>query len=151
MNQDKIMKRKMMIAIIVCILSLIGLFVFAGLYSNEKKNTQRTYYNIYIKNMEEACDEVSTYLQNGKDLEMHYNVLLSDVGTARNMIFELENISEEKQKQVNTFYYCLVKYPAQMQTRLDEIYTALDDVSANLDKGYDELAQITDSLDLLGN
>ena len=111
MNQDKIMKRKMMIAIIVCILSLIGLFVFAGLYSNEKKNTQRTYYNIYIKNMEEACDEVSTYLQNGKDLEMHYNVLLSDVGTARNMIFELENISEKKQKQVNTFYYCLVKYP----------------------------------------
>ena len=151
MNQDKIMKRKMMIAIIVCILSLIGLFVFAGLYSNEKKNTQRTYYNIYIKNMEEACDEVSTYLQNGKDLEMHYNVLLSDVGTARNMIFELENISEEKQKQVNTFYYCLVKYPTQMQARLDEIYTALDDVSANLDKGYDELAQITDSLDLLGN
>ncbi|MGN0629830.1 MAG: hypothetical protein ACI4JN_00745 [Ruminococcus sp.] len=150
MNQERIMKIKMTIAIVICILSVIGMFVGFGLYADEKERTQITYHDKYIQNLTEAAIEIDTYLETNKDLQLHYNMLLSDIGAARNMVFVLDDFSEEKQKTINTFHYCLVKYPEQMQGKLQEIYTAVDDVSANLDKGYDEMNNIIESLDLLG-
>lgn len=144
------MKIKMTIAIVISILSIIGMLVGFGLYADEKEKTQITYHDKYIQNLTEAAIEIDTYLETNKDLQLHYNMLISDIGAARNMAFVLDSFSEEKQKTINKFHYCLVKYPEQMQEKLEEIYTAVDDISANLDKGYDEINDIIETLDLLG-
>ena len=57
---------------------------------------------------------------------------------------------EEKQKTINTYHYCLVKYPDQMKQKLEEARIAMDDVTANLDKGYDKLEGIINFIDKLG-
>ena len=40
MNQEKIMKRKMICAIVMFIAALIGLFVMAGLYADKSEEVQ---------------------------------------------------------------------------------------------------------------
>lgn len=150
MNQEKIMKTKMTIALVMAILAIICSIILAGMYSDERVKTQVTFRDKYAQNLEYAYNEINTYLETKKDLPLHYNMVLSDVGAARTLIFVIENISEEKQTIVNTFHYSLVKYPDQMQEKLEDIAQALYDVSGNLDKGYDEMKQITDSIDLLG-
>lgn len=150
MNQEKIMKVKMITAIVLSILSVVAMCVFIALYFDEKANTQRTYREKYMENLTYACEEIDTYLETEKDLDLHYNMILSDVGAARNMVFLIDDYSVEKQKTINTFHYCLVKYPDQMKEKLKESRTAMDDITANLDKGYDELEKIIDSVDKLG-
>ena len=41
MNQEKIMKAKMITAIVICIAALAGLFVFIGLYMKAARIFQR--------------------------------------------------------------------------------------------------------------
>ena len=43
-----------------------------------------------------------------------------------------------------------MKYPDQMKTKLDDLETALNDILADLDKGYDEAAELVASIDKKG-
>lgn len=150
MNQEKIMKVKMIVSMIICFFALAAMCVFIALFLDEKEKVQRTYKEKYMENLTYACEEIDMYLDTKIDLDLHYNMLLSEVGSARTLIFLIEDYSEEKHKILNTFHYCLVKYPDQMKEKLEESRTAMDDITANLDKGYDELKEITDSIDKLG-
>ena len=55
------------------------------------------------------------------------------------------------QKTINEIHYCFIKYPEQMRDKLPEASQAFHDVADHLDKGYDELRAIIESVDKLGN
>ena len=56
----------------------------------------------------------------------------------------------EKQKTINEFHYCFVKYPEQMSKKLKDADTAIFDIAYGLDKGYDEAQAVVDSINKLG-
>ena len=114
MNQEKIMKRKMICAIVMFIAALIGLFVMAGLYADKSEEVQEAYRAQFKENMDYAADEIDEYLKTEKDLDLHYSMIVSDMGAARSMIFLIDGAAEE-QKVINELHYCFVKYPQQMQ------------------------------------
>ena len=92
----------------------------------------------------------SFYLENGKDLPTRYNMIISDMGAARSLVFLIDDYTEE-QKAINELHYCFVKYPEQMQGKLEDVEKALDHITENLDKGYREVNEIVDSVDKMGN
>ena len=149
MNQEKIMKAKMISAFVIALISVVGVFVFAGLYTEKSKEIQRTYREKYIENVQYASDEIQTYLTKKKDYEIRYNMILSDMGAARNLIFLIDG-KEKEQNVFNELHYCFVKYPQQMKDKLQDVKKALDDIGDNLDKGYDEAEKIVDSVDKMG-
>ena len=150
MNQEKIMKAKMITAIIIAAASLIAAFIFAGLYSDQKKQNRLGHIDQYEKNLAQAADEIDNYLEKQTDYDLHYNMVLSDLGAARSMIFLISDYTEE-QKTINEIHYCFVKYPEQMKDRLKESSEAFRDIAGHLDKGYDEVREIINSIDKLGN
>ena len=150
MNQEKIMKAKMITAIIIAAASLIAAFIFAGLYSDQKKQNHLDHIDQYEKNLAQAADEIDNYLEKQTDYDLHYNMVLSDLGAARSMIFLISDYTEE-QKTINEIHYCFVKYPEQMKDRLKESSEAFRDIAGHLDKGYDEVSEIINSIDKLGN
>lgn len=150
MNQEKIMKAKMITAIIIAAASLIAAFIFAGLYSDQKKQNRLDHIDQYEKNLAQAADEIDNYLEKQTDYDLHYNMVLSDLGAARSMIFLISDYTEE-QKTINEIHYCFVKYPEQMKDRLKESSEAFRDIAGHLDKGYDEVREIINSIDKLGN
>lgn len=75
---------------------------------------------------------------------------VSDLGAARAMIFCVSDYTE-KQKIINEIHYFFIKYPEQMRDKLPEASQAFHDVADHLDKGYDELRAIIESVDKLGN
>ena len=146
------MKRKMVTAIIWSIILLIALIVFIGLYIDKTKENQQRYKDQYLRSMSDAADEIDVYLKTKIDYEMHYNMVLSDLGAARSFIFLVEDGEwTDRQKTVNELHYCLVKYPDQMKNKLEDVSSALKDVYDNLDKGYDEMNAIVDSVDKMGS
>lgn len=150
MNQEKIMKAKMITAMVICIAALAGLFVFIGLYMDKSEEVRKTYIAKYMENLSAASEEINTYLENGKDLPTRYNMILSDMGAARSLVFLINDYTEE-QKAINELHYCFVKYPEQMQGKLEDVKKALDHITENLDKGYKEVNEIVDSVDKMGN
>lgn len=56
MNQEKIMKAKMITAIIICIAALAGLFVFIGLYMDKSEEVRKTYIAKYMENLTAASE-----------------------------------------------------------------------------------------------
>lgn len=149
MNQEKIMKRKMISSIVLFILALIALLVFVGLYIDETKKTQQSYNIQYMENIKSARDEITYYLDTKTDYDLHYNMLISDLGAARSLIFLLDNLTEQ-QKIINELHYCFVKYPEQMKSKLEDTKTALEDIADNLDKGYTEAYDIVQSINRMG-
>ena len=146
------MKRKMVTAIIWSIILLIALIVFIGLFVDKTKENQQRYKDQYLRSMSDAADEIDVYLKTKIDYEMHYNMVLSDLGAARSFIFLVEDGEwTDRQKTVNELHYCLVKYPDQMKNKLEDVSSALKDVYDNLDKGYDEMNAIVDSVDKMGS
>lgn len=146
------MKRKMITAIIWAIILLIALLVFIGLYIDKSKELKEKYRSQYLRNLSDAADEIDTYLDRKIDYELHYNMVLSDLGAARSFVFLIEDEEmTEKQKAINELHYCFVKYPEQMKNKLEDTSTALKDINDNLDKGYDEVRQIVDSVNKMGN
>ena len=146
------MKRKMVTAIIWSIILLIALIVFIGLFVDKTKENQQRYKDQYLRSMSDAADEIDVYLKTKIDYEMHYNMVLSDLGAARSFIFLVEDEEwTDRQKTVNELHYCLVKYPDQMKNKLEDVSSALKDVYDNLDKGYDEMNAIVDSVDKMGS
>ena len=57
MNQEKIMKAKMITAIVICIAALAGLFVFIGLYMDKSEEVRKTY--IITENLDKGYREVN--------------------------------------------------------------------------------------------
>lgn len=149
MNQEKIMKRKMICTIVMFIAALIGLFVMAGLYADKSEEVQETYRAQFKENLDYAADEIDEYLKTEKDLDLHYSMIVSDMGAARSMIFLIDGAAEE-QKVINELHYCFVKYPQQMQGKLKESAQAMRHITENLDKGYEEARAVIDSVDKLG-
>lgn len=143
------MKAKMIAAICIAAFALIAAFVFAGLYRDERRKTRLAYIEQYEYNITQAADELDVYLEKETDLDIHYNMTLSYIGTARSMVFLVDDYTE-KQKTINELHYCFVKYPDQMKGKLKESSKALHDIADHLDKGYEEAQDIVDSIDKLG-
>ena len=150
MNQEKIMKAKMVTAIIIAVASMIAAFIFAGLYFDQIKKNRLEYIAQYEENISLAAEELDKYIEKQTDYDLHYNMVLSDLGAARSIIFLVDDYTD-KQKIINEIHYCFVKYPVQMKEKLEESAQAFHDIADHLDKGYEEAQAIIDSVDGLGN
>lgn len=140
----------MITAIVIAAAAFVAAFIFAGLYYDQRKLNRLTYIEQYETNIAQAAEELDRYNEKKTDYELHYNMVLSDLGAARAMIFLVDGKTDE-QKAINEIHYCFVKYPEQMQDKLAESAQAFHDIADHLDKGYDEVREIVDSIDRLGN
>ena len=150
MNQEKIMKAKMVTAIFIALAAVVAVFVFAGLYFDQRRINRLEYIDQYENNILLAAEEIDKYNEKQTDYDQHYNMVLSDLGAARSIIFLIDDYTE-KQKIINELHYCFVKYPNQMREKLDDSSKALHDIADHLDKGYDEAKEIVDSINKLGD
>lgn len=150
MNQDKIMKRRMVTAIILLIITLIALFVFIGLYVDETHRVQETYRKQYRTELGHASEEISIYLEPEGDHDLIYKRVSSYMSSAASFAFLIEKF-EEKQVIINQLNTALIKYPVQMKPKMKEVKEAVDDILSDLDKGYDKLSELIGSLELKGN
>ena len=150
MNQEKIMKAKMVTAIFIELAAVIAVFVFAGLYFDQRRMNRLEYIDQYENNILLAAQEIDKYNEKQTDYDLHYNMVLSDLGAARSIVFLIDDYTE-KQKIINELHYCFVKYPNQMREKLDDSSKALHDIADHLDKGYDEAKEIVDSINKLGD
>ena len=150
MNQEKIMKAKMITAIVIAAASLIAAFIFAGLYFDRCKANRLEYIEQYENSIAQAAEELDYFIAKQTDYDLHYSLVLSDLGAARAMIFLVDGKIDE-QKAINEIHYCFAKYPEQMSGRLSEAAQAFHDIADHLDKGYDEVRDIVNSVDRLGN
>lgn len=149
MNQEKIMKRKMISAIVLCIITSIALLVFIGLYVDETKRVQETYRKQYKVELNHVIKEADSYIENGGDLDLRYRRIISYMSCAGSYAFLIDEFTEE-QVIITQFSTCLIKYPEQMKGKMEDIKTACEDMYADLDKGYDEAEEIINSVDLKG-
>jgi hypothetical protein len=143
------MKAKMLTAIFVALAAAIALIVFITLYCDERQKTRRAYITQYEENLEKAAEEIDKYTEKQTDYDLHYNMVLSDLGAARTLVFLIDGYTDE-QKVINELHYCFVKYPEQMSEKLEEASKAMTDITDHLDKGYDEAKEIVDSIDKKG-
>ncbi len=152
MGQELIMKRKMVRAIIISIICIIALLIFIALYIDERKRVQDTYRTQYRSCLQTVSEDIQYYLnmEGDGDLTFKYNHIMADMNSVYSFAF-LINDFEEQQKSMNAFYSAFLKYPQQMKGKLEESKQAIDDILANLDKGYDEVDAIVASLNLKGN
>ena len=150
MNQEKIMKAKMVTAIFIALAAVVAVFVFAGLYFDQRRINRLEYIDQYENNILLAAEEIDKYNEKQTDYDLHYNMVLSDLGAARSIIFLIDDYTE-KQIIINELHYCFVKYPNQMRDKLDDSSKALHDIADHLDKGYDEAKEIVDSINKLGD
>ena len=149
MNQDKIMKRRMITAIVLLIITLIALVIFIGLYIDESKKIQDTYRRQYITELRHVNEEITIYNNAEGELDFHYTRITVYMANAGSFAFLIDNFTD-KQIIINEISSCLIKYPEQMKTKLDELQTAVNDILASLDKGYDEAKALYESIDLKG-
>lgn len=140
----------MVCAIVMFFAALAAAAVMLFLYIDKAKEVQETYKSKYQQNLEYTVEEIEEYLSTGKDFNLHYNMVVSDLGAARNMVFLIDDYTDE-QKTINELHYCYVKYPEQMKDKLEDTKNALSDILDNLDKGYTEADEIVDSIDKLGS
>lgn len=150
MNQEKIMKGKLVTTIILLIATVIALIVFIALYVDETRKTERNYRAHYRAEMQHLSGEIEGYLNTEGGYDTRYNMIIGYSSCAASYAF-LMNDFEEQQKAVNELYTCFVKYPEQMSEKLEDVKTAVDHILDDLDKGYDELREIIDSIDKKGN
>ena len=150
MNQEKIMKAKMVTAIFIALAAVVAVFVFAGLYFDQRRMNRLEYIDQYENNILLAAEEIDKYNEKQTDYDLHYNMVLSDLGAARSIVFLIDDYTE-KQKIINELHYCFVKYPNQLREKLDDCSKALHDIADHLDKGYDEAKEIVDSINKLGD
>lgn len=144
------MKAKMITAIIVAVVSVFSIFVFAALYVDQSQKNRLEYIGQFEKNILNAAEEIDKYYEKNTDYDLHYNMIISDVGAARAMIFMVDEYTD-KQKIINEIHYCLIKYPEQMKEKLPEASQAFHDIANHLDKGFEEVQKITETIDRLGN
>ncbi|MBR6897867.1 MAG: hypothetical protein IKN24_06825 [Lachnospiraceae bacterium] len=148
-GQEYIMKRKMVRAIIFAIFAAIAACVFAALYVDEVKRVQETYRTQYAKGLTTVNADIDSYLNAEGDLEFRYRRLVADMNTAASFLFLVDGREDDK-KSMQELYTVFLRYPVQTKERLEEIKTAIGDILANLDKGYDEVNAIVEAIDKKG-
>lgn len=151
MNQEKILKRRVLTFLILWMITLIGLLVFIGLYIDETRRVQETYRKQYKVELSHASKEIDSYLLNQGDTALRYKRITSYVTCASSFAFLIDEGFAEEQKVINEVNTCLIKYPEQMSDKMTELKQAIDDINANLDKGYEEAEAVVESVDKLGN
>lgn len=152
MTQESLMKRRMIRAIVLFLISLIALLVFIGLYIDERNRVQETYRTQFNSYLVKASSSIDSYLNAEGDLPLRYRRILSDVSSADSFAFVMTGLTEDQKRSINELHACLLKYPEQMQDlkRLQAMRTALTDMSQNLDKGFDEAAELVAAIDKKG-
>lgn len=152
MTQERLMKNRMIRAIVLFLITLIALLIFIGLYIDAKNSIQQTYRTQFNSYLVKASASVDSYLNADGDLPLRYRRILSDVSSAGGFAFVMTGLTEDQKRTFNELHACLLKYPEQMQDekRLKDMQTALTDMSQNLDKGFDEAAEIVASIDKKG-
>ena len=150
MNQEKIMKKRMIRAIVLFILTFIALLVFIGLYIDETKRTQETYMKQYKANLGHVSEDIASYLDGEGDFDLRYTRIVSDMSSANSFAFLIKRFDDEKViiNEVNT---CVMKYPEQTKGKLAELKTSIDDILNDLDKGYTEADEFVKSFDKKGH
>lgn len=146
------MKNRMIRAIVLFIVTLIALLIFIGLYIDEKQRVQETYRTQFIAHLNQTSGAISSYLDADGDLPLRYRRILGNFSGADSFAFVMTGLTDDQKRAVNEIYSCLLKYPEQMQEkeRLEALQTAVDDMSQNLDKGFEEAAALVDSIDKKG-
>ena len=150
MNQEAIMKRKMISAIIFAVIMAIGLLVFVGLYIDERKVSQQKYREQYNTCLSHVADDIDSYLNAEGDKDMRYTRIVCDMSNADSFAFLIDDFTD-KQKTVNELYTCLLKYPEQMSGKLEDVKSAVEDMQQELDKGYEKADEIIASVNKKGN
>lgn len=143
------MKRRMIRAIILFMITFVALLVFIALYIDETKRVQETYRKEYKANLVKVVTDIDSYTNGEGDLELRYMRIVSDMSAANSFKFLIDS-SEEEKKAINEITTCLMKYPVQMKTKLEELKTALNDIIDDLDKGYDEVSAVVGAVDKQG-
>ena len=152
MTQEAIMKRRMIRAIILFLITLLALLIFIGLYVDERRRVQETYRTQFNSSLVQSSEAINSYLNAEGDLPLRYRRILSNMSSANSFAFLMTGLTEDQKRSVNELHACLMKYPEQMQEkdRLKAMQTAVTDMSQNLDKGFEEAADIVASIDKKG-
>ncbi len=150
MNQEKIMKRRMITAFVLFGITLVALLVFIGLYIDETHRVQETYRKQYMTEINHAAREIELYMEHKGDTQERYKRITSFVTCANSFLFLMDETSD-KQIAINEINTCLIKYPEQMSGKMEDLKKALDDIYANLDKGYEEAEEIVNSVNKKGH
>ena len=147
------MKRKMHRAIALLLIVTAALAVFIGLYVDETRRVQETYRTQFNAALAHTSDSVASYLDAEGDWELRYRRIICDMSGAASFAFLLKNLTEEQKVSVNELLSALLKYPEQMREteRLEALKKTVDDLQANLDKGFEEADEIVAGLDLKGH
>ena len=149
MGQEYLMKKKVIRIVVALVITLIALAVFIALYVDECKIVRETYHEQYTIMLRQVLEDIDSYQNAEGDLEFRYRRLTADMNTAASFLFLLDEM-EEEQKAIQELYTVVLRYPVQTAEGLEEIKTALNDILANLDKGYDEVRSFVDGIDKKG-
>lgn len=152
MTQEKIMKGRMIRAIVLFVITLIALLIFIGLYIDETHRVQETFRAQFNNYLIKTSANIDSYLDAEGDLPLRYRRILSDYSSANSFAFVMTGLTDDQKRTVNELQTCMMKYPEQIQKKetLEDIRTAVTDMSQNLDKGYDEAAKVVDSINKKG-
>ncbi len=146
------MKGRMIRAIVLFVITLIALLIFIGLYIDETHRVQETYRAQFNNYLIKTSANIDSYLDAEGDLPLRYRRILSDYSSANSFAFVMTGLTDDQKRTVNELQTCMMKYPEQIQKKdtLEDIRTAVTDMSQNLDKGYDEAAKVVDSINKKG-
>ena len=145
MGQEFIMRRKMLRAIVLMIITMIALVVFIALYIDERQKVQETYRKQYVKAIETADDEIKGYLNADGDLDYRYRMIFTSMAEARVFAF-LRKDFVDNQKSINELYTVFLKYPDQTRERMEEVKVLLDDILSEKREAYDNINEFVDSI-----
>ena len=146
------MKRKMMRAIVLFLCTLLALLIFIGLYVDQTQRVQETYRTQFTAHLDQTADAIDSYLNADGDLPLRYRRILSNFSGADSFAFLMDGLTDDQKTAVNGLLACLMKYPEQMQEkeRMEALKEAVDDMRGNLDKGFDEAAELVEGIDKKG-
>ena len=152
MTQEKLMKKRMIRAIVLLVIALIALMTFIGLYIDQKQRVQETYRIQFHAYLEKASAAIDSYLDAEGDLPLRYRRILSEVSSADAFAFIMTGLTEDQKRAFNQLHACLLNYPEQMQEkpRLEDMRTSINDIHDDLDKGFIEASAIVASIDKKG-
>ncbi|MBQ8107286.1 MAG: hypothetical protein IJ129_00890 [Ruminococcus sp.] len=149
MDQTKVMKRRMVTAIILFSITFVAMLIFIGLYIDASRRVQETFRKQYSVSLEHTVEAIDAYLDGEGDHDMRYTRIISEMSCANSYAFLIKNFTSE-QKTANEVYSALIKFPDQMKGNLEDLRGALKNMSKDLDKGYKKADEIIESLDLKG-
>lgn len=149
-GQEYIMKRKMIRAIFIAIMLGIALVVFVALYVDQSRRVQETYRSQYTKAIETVVFDIDDYKKAEGDYELRYRMMVADMSNVNAFAFLLDDF-EKEQKSINSLYTCYIKYPQQMQEKLEEVKGILENIlKANNKNSYEKIDDFVKTINLKG-